>query len=68
MANDPQYANANNEVWLDVTTDQAGSGSTEATVAWAPRAEETKAVVVHARATGEGGVAGPKLACIGLTL
>jgi superoxide dismutase, Cu-Zn family len=68
MANDPQYANTENEVWLDITTDEAGSGSSEVTAAWTPRAEEIKAVVVHARATAEGGVAGPKLACVGLAL
>jgi Cu-Zn family superoxide dismutase len=66
-ANDPNFANAMNEIWLDFTTDAAGKGMSERTVDFKVRAGEAKAVVVHAMATGDGGVAGPKLACLNIT-
>jgi superoxide dismutase, Cu-Zn family len=66
---DPTYANPQNEIWLDFTTDQIGAGSAESTVAWAfPANRRPGSVVVHAVQTstepGEAGTAGERVACI----
>ncbi|HUQ61792.1 superoxide dismutase family protein [Lentzea sp.] len=65
---DPKYANAQNEIWLDFTTDAQGSASAEATVGWEFRQGEANAVVVHAAHTstehGKAGTAGDRLACL----
>lgn len=63
-ANDPMFANPMNEVWLDFTTDDAGAGKGSATVDFVPPAGGAKAIVVHDKLTGDGGLAGPKLACL----
>jgi Cu-Zn family superoxide dismutase len=63
-ANDPAFANPTNEVWLDFTTTDAGAGMSSATLSWVPPAGAAKAIVVHDHMTGDGGVAGPKLACL----
>jgi Cu-Zn family superoxide dismutase len=65
-ANDPTYANAANEAWLDFTTDANGAGASQTIVNWVPRAGEAKAVVIHDMKTADGGVAGAKLACINI--
>src|SRR5690606_6964589 len=66
---DPTFANPQNEIWLDVTTDDTGAGSTESTVAWTfPPDRRPKSVVLHDHATshepGEAGEAGARVACI----
>jgi Cu-Zn family superoxide dismutase len=66
---DPTYANPQNEIWLDFTTDENGAGSTESTVAWEfPEDRRPSSVVVHATETasgpGEAGTAGARAACI----
>jgi superoxide dismutase, Cu-Zn family len=65
---DPAYANAENEIWLDFTTDEQGAATAEATVAWEFRKGEANAVVVHAAHTstehGKAGTAGDRLACL----
>jgi superoxide dismutase, Cu-Zn family len=66
---DPAFANPQNEIWLDFTTDEAGAGSTESTVAWEfPDDRRPGSVVVHAMETatgpGEAGTAGARAACI----
>ncbi|MDF3313405.1 superoxide dismutase family protein [Rhodococcus sp. T2V] len=65
---DPAYANPQNEIWLDVTTDQNGAAQASTTVAWEFRADEAKSVVLHAQRTmtgpGQAGMAGDRLACI----
>ena len=63
-ANDPIFANPDNEVWLDFTTDDLGEGDAVAWVAWFFRPGEARAVVVHDMLTDREGRAGPKLACI----
>jgi Cu-Zn family superoxide dismutase len=65
-ANDPTVANAMNEVWLDFTTDASGAATVMAMVDWKPRPGEAKAIVVHAMKTGDGGLAGAKLACLNM--
>jgi superoxide dismutase, Cu-Zn family len=66
---DPTFANSQNEIWLDLTTDETGAGSTESTVAWTfPDDRRPKSVVVHADQTssepGEAGTAGGRVACV----
>jgi Cu-Zn family superoxide dismutase len=62
--NDPAYGNPSNEVWLDFTTDDAGVGMGTAMVDWIPTDGGANAIVVHDHTTGDGGLAGPKLACL----
>ncbi|WP_123788487.1 superoxide dismutase family protein [Phytoactinopolyspora halophila] len=68
---DPEYANPENEVWLDLTTDGAGHGESEATVDWLPRSGEANSVVLHQRHTataeGEAGAAGDRLGCVNVS-
>jgi Cu-Zn family superoxide dismutase len=66
---DPTFANPQNEIWLDLTTDDTGAGSTESTVAWTfPPDRRPKSVVLHTDQTssepGEAGAAGDRVACI----
>jgi Cu-Zn family superoxide dismutase len=61
---DPAYANPENEVWLDFTTNAAGRGSAQAVVDFVIRTGDAKAVMVHDHHTHSGGVAGAKLGCI----
>lgn len=69
---DPEYANPENEVWLDFITDEEGDGSAQASVAWAPRPGEAASVVLHEEHTsteeGEAGTAGDRLACVNVPL
>jgi hypothetical protein len=65
-ANDPMYANPTNEAWLDFTTDATGTAMSSTTVDWVPRAGQANAVVIHDMKTGDGGIAGAKLACTNL--
>jgi superoxide dismutase, Cu-Zn family len=62
--NDPEFANPMNEVWLDFTTNDAGVGMGSATVNFVPPPGGAKAIIVHDKLTGDGGLAGPKLACL----
>ncbi|MFY7065153.1 superoxide dismutase family protein [Nocardiopsis changdeensis] len=65
---DPAYANPENEIWLDFTTDSAGAGTASATVPWEFREGEANSLVLHERHTatehGEAGTAGDRLACV----
>lgn len=66
---DPAYANPQNEVWLDLTTDGEGAGSATTTVAWGfERARRAQSVVIHAMPTateaGRAGSAGDRAACV----
>ncbi|MFW6692973.1 superoxide dismutase family protein [Streptomyces sp. MAR4 CNX-425] len=65
---DPEYANPENEVWLDFTTDDRGSAYVSARQDWRFRAGEARSVVVHEHATmthpGAAGMAGARLACL----
>ncbi|MFI1950830.1 superoxide dismutase family protein [Streptomyces xinghaiensis] len=64
---DPRYANPDNEVWLDFTTDEAGDGAAEARQDWNFRPGEARSVVLHEHHTatedGAAGTAGARLAC-----
>ncbi|MFC4948521.1 superoxide dismutase family protein [Pseudonocardia sp. GCM10023141] len=66
---DPKYANPQNEIWLDFTTDANGAGSAETTVPWAfPDDRRAHSVVIHAMGTatdaGHAGTAGARAACM----
>ncbi|WP_222850973.1 superoxide dismutase family protein [Phytoactinopolyspora mesophila] len=65
---DPEYANPENEVWLDLTTDGTGHGHSETSVGWTPRTGEANSVVIHEKHTmtgpGEAGMAGDRLGCV----
>ena len=65
---DPAYANPRNEVWLDLSTDHAGAGSSFAILQWRFRAGQANSVVLHADSTmtgsGHAGTAGPRVACL----
>jgi Cu-Zn family superoxide dismutase len=65
---DPTYANPDNEIWLDLTTDASGNGHAKAVVDWQFSSERrARSVIIHQEhtATGPGnaGVAGARLAC-----
>ncbi|WP_258037201.1 MULTISPECIES: superoxide dismutase family protein [unclassified Streptomyces] len=67
---DPALANPANEVWLDLTADEAGAGRSAARQEWTFRPGEARSVVLHERATSTGheghhppGSAGPRAAC-----
>ncbi|MDQ2584892.1 superoxide dismutase family protein [Saccharothrix yanglingensis] len=66
---DPTYANPQNEIWLDLTTDAQGAGSTETTVPFGFGDRAPASIVVHekeATATepGQAGSAGGRVACL----
>lgn len=65
---DPAYANADNEVWLDFTTNARGHGAADSRHDWRFRQGEARAVVIHEHGTmtdpGDAGTAGARLACL----
>jgi Cu-Zn family superoxide dismutase len=65
---DPAYANPQNEIWFDVTTDGNGTAQASSTGDWEFRDGEANSVVLHAQHTmtgpGQAGMAGDRLACI----
>lgn len=67
-SSDPAYANPENEVWLDFTTDADGNAVSTATVDWAFREGAAQSLVLHDHHTGtehgEAGTAGDRLACV----
>ncbi|MCZ4554139.1 superoxide dismutase family protein [Rhodococcus maanshanensis] len=67
-SSDPAYANPQNEIWLDVTTDGNGNAQSSTAVNWEFRDDEANSVVLHAQRTktgpGVAGMAGDRLACI----
>ncbi|MFI0805494.1 superoxide dismutase, Cu-Zn family [Amycolatopsis lurida] len=65
---DPAFANPANEVWLDLTTDLTGRGTTTVETAWFFREGEANSLVLHAGKThtehGIAGTAGARIACV----
>lgn len=62
------HADAGNEVWLDLKTDDSGMGRATATHAWAFTADHVPgSLVIHAQPTKADGTAGPRVACLTLT-
>lgn len=65
----PAYANPRNEIWLDLTTDDAGNGAAQTSVPWQFSPDrKAHSVIIHQEHTATGpnnsGVAGPRLACL----
>ncbi len=68
---DPSYANPQNEVWLDLTTDGSGTATTTAAQPWTfDPAHAPRSLIIHAQTTktapGVAGTAGARLACLTL--
>ncbi|OJF15826.1 superoxide dismutase family protein [Couchioplanes caeruleus] len=67
---DPAFANPENEVWLDVHTNAAGSGASASFNKWVFRTPP-RSLVLHAEHThtepGKAGTAGARLACLNLS-
>lgn len=68
----PEYANPNNEAWLDLRTDSAGSATSRVTVPFVFTDRGPASVVVHeaeqtATGPGEAGEAGARIACLTMT-
>lgn len=65
---DPAYANPDNEIWLDLTTDAEGNGRAQSDVDWTFGERRPGSVVIHETHThteaGQAGAAGERLACI----
>ncbi|EHR63741.1 superoxide dismutase family protein [Saccharomonospora cyanea] len=68
---DPAYANPENEIWLDFTTDAQGAASTRSEVAWTFGDRRPASLVVHEHRTstaeGKAGTAGARLACVNVS-
>jgi Cu-Zn family superoxide dismutase len=73
-SSDPSYANPQNEVWLDLTTDASGDGSAVSTHPWTFGPTAPRSLIIHAMptsmptsmASGEAGSAGVRAACLTL--
>lgn len=68
---DPAYANPQNEIWLDVQTDQRGAGTATAEVPFVFTDRAPASVVIHehprtATEPSKAGTAGGRLACLSL--
>ena len=66
---DPTYANPQNEIWLDLTTDAQGNGTATSTNEWVfPADRRAQSVIIHEMATmtapGKAGTAGKRPACM----
>lgn len=66
---DPAYANPENEIWLDFSTNPAGNGRAKSVVDWQFSPERrAKSVIIHERQTstetGKHGTAGKRVACL----
>jgi Cu-Zn family superoxide dismutase len=65
----PAYANPQNEIWLDLVTDDDGNGVAQTRVSWQFHPDRrAHSVIIHAEHTHTGatdsGVAGARLACL----
>jgi Cu-Zn family superoxide dismutase len=67
---DPTYANPENEVWLDFTTDASGAATSTAKQPWTFGASRPGSLVIHGEKTktapGHAGDAGARVACLSL--
>ena len=65
---DPKFANPDNEIWLDFTTDAQGNATSASTVDWTFGESPAGSVVLHVEPTktapGQAGVAGARAACV----
>ncbi|TQM82266.1 Cu-Zn family superoxide dismutase [Saccharothrix saharensis] len=67
-ATDPAFANPDNEIWLDFTTDANGWGEARARVEWRFGERRPRSIVLHEEHThtepGHAGTAGARVGCI----
>jgi len=68
----PEYANPNNEIWLDVRTDAAGAGTSRTTVPFVFTDRMPGSIVIHeamqtSTDPGHAGQAGARIACLTLS-
>ncbi len=68
---DPAYANPDNEVWLDFTTDSKGAATVASTHAWVfDTGLSPHSLIIHSELTrtdkGKAGTAGTRVACLTL--
>ncbi|MFB8281558.1 superoxide dismutase family protein [Nocardia colli] len=68
MSMDARYANPQNELWLDFTTDKNGKAAQVSTVKWPFRKGQPASIVLHEKKTdttdGSAGMAGARVACL----
>ncbi len=63
----PPVVSPTTEVWLDLAPTAAGEGRAVAKVPFVPEPGE-RSIVIHADPTAPNGTAGPRLACLPLTV
>ncbi len=68
----PEYANPDNEIWLNLRTDATGAGTARTTVPFAITDRGPGSIVVHeaeqtATGPGNAGKAGARIACVALS-
>lgn len=68
----PEYANPNNEIWLDFRTDATGAATARTTVPFVITDRGPGSIVVHeaeqtATGPGKAGTAGARIACVALS-
>lgn len=66
---DPAFANPENEIWLDLATDENGAGSATSNVTWGVSSDRRPgSIVLHTEPTsvdpGSAGEAGTRAACV----
>lgn len=64
----PAFANPRNEIWLDFHTDHHGNALALSTVSWAFTTRHAHSIMIHDHHTHPDGTAGPRLACLNVTL
>jgi len=66
------YLNAQNEAWLDFTTDAQGNAQSSAEVSWDFRKGEANSLIIHAQHTmtepARAGTEGARAGCITIPL
>jgi Cu/Zn superoxide dismutase len=62
----PPEVSARTEIWLDFTVSRDGGGHAISMVPFAVPSGAARSIVVHELPTNPAGVAGPRLACIGV--
>lgn len=68
----PEYANPQNEIWLELRTDASGAGTAQTTVPFVFTGRGPGSIVIHekgetATAPGQAGQAGGRVACLTLS-
>ena len=69
LSTNPEYANPENEIWLDVRTDTAGAGTSHTTVPFVLTDRVPRSMVVHDKPIepGQAGTKASRIACLTLS-